>query len=144
MAPFAFALDGGAFGVACVFDGVRGGVAHSVVVHDAHGCTATAQVLVPATPSFTAQLAEQVSRQCASRLVAQVLTGGAAPFSFVLVASPSDTVVQRGGSGAFDNVAPGSYRVVVTDGQGRSTTTNTIVVYQKRCEFGALDGGDRC
>ncbi len=132
-APFTMVLDGTITQTSAttthVFNNVGAG-AHSVTVTDATGCVTTtpATTTVTAGTGFTAAFTG-TNTSCAgvnngSLLITPQLPG-AAPFTFVL--TPGN-ITQTGATTTFNNLAPATYSVLITDASGCQFTLNNMII----------------
>ena len=97
---------------------------YSVLVTDFNGCTQTANVTVGSNPGGTATISSSTNITCtgANNGSATVSMGAGAtpPFQYAWNPSSQTTVTAS-------NLAPGSYMVTVTDGNGCIATASTII-----------------
>ncbi|RYY98754.1 MAG: hypothetical protein EOO11_07080 [Chitinophagaceae bacterium] len=122
VAPYSYSLNNGTAQASNVFTGLPAG-AHTVLVTDAQGCTATFSTAVDALPLPDAS-ATMTPSGCAptgSITVSVAAGSGTGPFTYAL----DGAAAQNGNS--FSNVAAGPHQVVVTDAAG-CTDVVTITV----------------
>jgi hypothetical protein len=98
---------------------------YTVIVTDAHGCTATASITISNTAGPSASIPVHTNVLCNggnSGSATVSVTGGAPPYTYVW--SPSG-----GNSATANNLAAGNYTVTVTDANG-CTTTVVVTITQ--------------
>jgi hypothetical protein len=101
---------------------------YTVTVTDANGCIATTSQTVtqPANPLTATSVHGDVNCTIAtSGTVTATAIGGTQPYRFVISGSTVNTT--GASSGAFTGLTAGSYTVTVTDFNGCTTTTITVV-----------------
>ncbi|MEL1255546.1 T9SS type B sorting domain-containing protein [Flavobacterium sp. DGU38] len=100
------------------------------VVQDVNGCTASGSVAVAAFTPPTGIDVTVTPIYCITPGTVATVTanavGGVAPFTYE-ISSSSLVVIAPAGTNTFDNIAPGTYNIKVTDSNGCSTTTPVIV-----------------
>ncbi len=120
-----YSIDGQNFSQNTLFSNLANGI-YTITVRDENGCTAAAQAVVAVNSLLVgAQIQSQIA--CAGGSNGAVLVtvgGGQSPFSFQF----SNGTNQQ--SGLFENLPAGNYSATVTDGQGFSATSNTVVLNQ--------------
>jgi gliding motility-associated-like protein len=132
-APFTMVLDGTITQTSAttthVFNNVGAGV-HSITITDATGCVTTAPVTatVTAGTGFTAAFTA-ANTSCAGvnngSLIITPQSPGAAPFTFVL--TPGN-ITQTGATTTFNNLAPATYSVLITDASGCQYTLSNMTI----------------
>lgn len=97
---------------------------YSVAVTDANGCTQTSAIVIGQNLGGTASISSSTNVTCTGDNdgTATVSMGGSAtpPFSYAWTPSSQTTVTATG-------LAPGSYSVTVTDGNGCVATTSVVI-----------------
>lgn len=97
---------------------------YTIQVTDANGCQQTALVNVASNPGGTATIASISNVSCANandgEITVSMGTGSTPPFTYAW--NPSSQTAQTAG-----NLAPGSYTVTVTDGNGCIATANAVI-----------------
>lgn len=134
-APFTMVLDGTITQTSATtthtFNNVGTG-AHSITITDATGCITT----TPVTTTVTAGTGYTATFTPTATTCTGVSNGlleitpqlpGVGPFTFVL--SPGN-ITQTGATTIFNNLAPGTYSVLITDANGCQTSQNNITVTQ--------------
>ncbi|RYZ49642.1 MAG: hypothetical protein EOP49_15835 [Sphingobacteriales bacterium] len=123
LAPFTYSLDGGATQASATFNNVAAG-AHTVVITDAAGCTATVAITVSANSNISGT-ATPTNASCPGVDNGEVtITPGAtatAPFTYSLDGGASQA------SATFTGLSSGAHTVVITDGNGCSAPVNFTV-----------------
>ncbi|MCW3070362.1 MAG: hypothetical protein JWO44_252, partial [Bacteroidetes bacterium] len=97
---------------------------YSVLVTDFNGCTQTANVTVGANPGGTATISASSNVTCTgvNDGSATVSMGAGATPAFIYAWNPSSQTTVTA-----TNLAPGSYTVTVTDGNGCTSTASTVI-----------------
>ncbi len=122
VAPYNFALDGGAAQAVNNFTGVSAGT-HSVLITDNVGCTRTVSISVAvgaginATAAFTATSCNAIS----DGTITITASNGSAPFNYALDGGSPQV------SNIFNSVASGAHTIVVNDALGCSKTISVTV-----------------
>lgn len=118
-----YSIDGQNFSPNPIFEDLPNGV-YSIIVQDLNGCSASVQAVVAVNSLLIgAQIQAQIGCFGESSGAIQVTTGGGqAPFSYSLNGGPGQD------SALFEGLGAGVYQVVVTDSQGFSATSNTLVL----------------
>jgi gliding motility-associated-like protein len=111
--PYQYSIDGGAYQNSNVFTGLAAGT-HTVVVKDFNGCTSlgitqtvTAGAAITASATSTPTSCPGVNNGTIT-----VTANGTAPYQYSINGGPYQL------SNVFTNLAPGSYSIVVLDGNG--------------------------
>ena len=123
-APFTFALDGGANQASPNFAGLSGG-AHTVLLADANGCTATINFNIGtgAVMTGTATNIQQASCSVSNDGAATITpnTGAVAPFSFSMDGGAAQN------NATFTGLSSGAHTATFTDANGCVGTVNFTV-----------------
>ncbi|WP_367388523.1 SdrD B-like domain-containing protein [Lewinella sp. LCG006] len=95
---------------------------YGITVTDAAGCVATTIVNVPAAPAFTVVAAGSNPSTCGASngSATAIITQGVGPFSFSWNTGATTQTI--------NNLAPGTYSVTVTNGNGCLTSASTTLV----------------
>ncbi|MGB3617788.1 MAG: hypothetical protein WBA12_06690, partial [Catalinimonas sp.] len=124
---YEYALNGGAFGPDTAFTGLFAGT-YEVVVRDAGGCLDTlAPVTIADAPAVALQLVGTDDITCngaADGRLSLRATGGVRPYAFARLGGTF------GSDSTFDNLAPGSYDVVVRDASGCADTLRGLLIQE--------------
>ncbi|EJL63158.1 T9SS type B sorting domain-containing protein, partial [Flavobacterium sp. CF136] len=101
------------------------------VVHDANGCSISGQAIVnPYLPPTDMDLTSTPIYCNTPGTVATVtvngVAGGAAPYTYEII-SPAAAVTAPSATNSFNNLAPDTYTIKVTDSNGCSTTKAIVV-----------------
>lgn len=101
---------------------------YSVTVRDGNGCTQTANVNVLAPPAISAQVTAtaQVCQGAVNGSATVSIVGGTAPFSYAWNSGGSSQTLQ--------NLAPGLYRVTVTDSRNCTAIAQATIAQAPRPE----------
>ncbi|AMM50354.1 hypothetical protein TH61_03010 [Rufibacter sp. DG15C] len=113
-APYTYALNGGSFQIASLFDFIKAGE-HTVTVKDANGCVFSKKVVITnvAGPSaFTASTTASTCGNNNGELTLTGVTGGTAPYTY----SKDGLIFQT--SETFTALSAGSYTITVKDANG--------------------------
>ncbi|MCC3155201.1 T9SS type A sorting domain-containing protein, partial [Hymenobacter sp. BT770] len=130
-AGYRYALDGGAFGSANVFSGLRPGI-YNVSVIDANNCIATrtdVRITEPALLGIT--LSNLMSATCTTATGSATLTatGGTAPYTYSLQLGTNAPIVLTGnGAVNFTGLLAGTYQVLVRDANNCTATCAAITI----------------
>jgi gliding motility-associated-like protein len=123
LAPYQYALDGGALGAPNVFAGLTPG-AHSVLVQDASGCTTTVNFTINEPPAVT--LSGTVTHASCNGLgngTIMLAGGGGTPgYQYSIDGNPLQA------SNVFAALFGGSYTMLVSDANGCTTTIVLVVL----------------
>jgi len=95
---------------------------YTVTVRDANGCTASKLISIANTLMVTVQINQPSCFGINNGNIIVTLTGGQTPFTYSLNGGPNQ------GSNTFNNLSAGSYTVIVTDNNGCSVTSNTLLL----------------
>lgn len=120
-APYAFALNSGAFQASGNFTGLSAG-SYTARIQDANGCTDTLVFNITAPPALNLNPGPITQVQCfgaATGSFSVIASGGQAPYTYSLNGSAF------GPSSSFSSLAAGAYTVVVRDA---NTCTDTLSV----------------
>src|SRR5438876_1121152 len=117
--PYTYAIDGTTFGASGTFSNLAAG-SYTITVKDAHGCTTTQPVTItePAA-ALSSSISSQTNVACFGNSTGSVTvagSGGTGPYTYAIDG------VTFGNSGTFNNLAAGSYTVMVKDANGCTTT----------------------
>jgi gliding motility-associated-like protein len=122
---YQYSLNGGTAQSSNVFNNLAAG-SYTVVVTDSKGCTATTNAVVIANPpQLTASATGSAQVSCYNGTdgsITVTATGGTGALSYSLNGGTAQS------SNVFNNLAAGSYTVVVTDTKGCTATTNAVVI----------------
>ncbi|MBX7095199.1 MAG: gliding motility-associated C-terminal domain-containing protein [Flavobacteriales bacterium] len=116
---YQFSVDGGALQSSTNFSGLCGGP-HSMIIQDANGCTATANVTLVDPPGYSIDTVYTDPSNCGFNDggFQVIASGGNSPYVYVnLTAGMSDP------NGEFLNLVAGAYEIQVTDALGCVETT---------------------
>ncbi|HPH85133.1 MAG TPA: SprB repeat-containing protein [Ferruginibacter sp.] len=141
-----YAINGGAFQTAGVFNGLVSG-SYNITVKDVNGCTASATFIVSAAscPTITIAATTNVSSgpTATDGSISATANGGIAPYTYSI---NSGTTFQS--SGDFSNLTAGSYTIIAKDANGCLGTSGTIVVASSPCPVITINslvtGTDKC
>ncbi|MFM8918324.1 MAG: beta strand repeat-containing protein, partial [Bacteroidota bacterium] len=120
---YSFSFNGGANQSSGNFSSILPG-SYNATVTDSRGCTVTIPVVVSNQPGpvATASTSTPVSCNGGSNGTASLITsGGTSPIGYSINGSPTQV------SGAFSNLAAGTYIIIATDANG-CTTSSSITV----------------
>ncbi|HEX5002465.1 MAG TPA: PKD domain-containing protein [Bacteroidia bacterium] len=122
VAPYTYALNGGAGQPTGTFTGLTAGN-YTVVVTDANGCTFSSgtSVAEPALLQTAAITSDALCNGNGDGSVTVNANGGTAPYSFSLNGGASQP------SGTFNNLTAGNYTVIVTDANGCTATSISVI-----------------
>ncbi len=112
--PFEFALDGGAYQAAAVFNGVSAG-AHTVRIRNTAGCVSADIPVTVAAGTVLTATAANTSITCNGAndgTITITPTNGGAPYQYALDGNAPQL------SNIFTGVTPGAHTVIVTDSYG--------------------------
>jgi subtilisin-like proprotein convertase family protein len=118
-----YSIDGVNFQVSNLFNNLPNGV-YTITVKDANGCTKTTTAVI-AVNSLLVSAAVSNDISCFGGndgAIVVTVGGGTPPYQYSL----NGGVVQT--SNIFYNLSAGTYTVVVTDGNGQTATTNTVIL----------------
>lgn len=113
--PYSYSLNGGAFQSSNVFSNLSAGT-YTLVVRDADGTQISSDVPVTEPPTLV------MTASVNSNDISAGATGGTPNYQYSLNGGAPQT------SGIFNNQAPGSYTVVVTDANGCTASVTNLVV----------------
>ncbi|MGR6088625.1 MAG: PKD domain-containing protein [Arcticibacter sp.] len=142
--PLSFSLNSGSGQSNNNFNGLSQGN-YSILVTDANGCTASNSVTItePTLLSSTASLIQHSCNPIPNGSAQVTPVGGTAPYGYSW--SPAG-----GGSSVANGLTGGTYTILVTDGNGCTSTSNVVVLQSNlnivltpdsvTC-FGGSDGG---
>jgi gliding motility-associated-like protein len=118
--PYAYSIDGGAYGAAASFTGLNAGP-HSISLRDANGCSVTIPVTIT-QPTALTLVTSFVNAVCtAANGSATVVASGGTPAYTYLWAPGGQT------TSTASNITAGNYSVLVTDLNGCTQTANVSV-----------------
>lgn len=133
-APYAFSLDGGAFGEATSFE--VGAGAHSIMAKDKNGCTQQIGSVTLNGPAAVVMGATQVKNVTSfggnNGSISLTVSGGSNSYMVTLVRpGGSNTVVNAGNATiTFSNLVAGAYEVMVADNDGCGTVSKQLTISQ--------------
>src|SRR5467141_4187449 len=117
--PYTYAIDGVTFGNSSTFSNLAGG-SYTITVKDANGCATTQPVTITQPASaLGSSISSQTNVACFGGSTGSVTvagSGGTASYTYAIDGATF------GNSGAFSNLAAGSYTVTVKDANGCTTT----------------------
>lgn len=124
-APYQFSINGGAFADLTLFQNLGAGV-YTIEAKDANGCTGflnpSAQISIPnSTLSATATAIQDSNCVNDNGSIVVNASGGTPPYTYKLGTGTFT------GSSSFNNLASGSYTIVVRDSDGCSFSLNQQV-----------------
>ncbi len=126
--PYTYSIDAGVFGPSATFTNLSG-IAHTVVIKDANGCTANVPVTLiePAAINITSEVAVNVTGCFGNSNGSITITasGGTGALSYSINGGTSFQA-----SGSFINLVAGSYQVVVKDTKNCNKNGSLITITQ--------------
>jgi gliding motility-associated-like protein len=122
--PYTYAVDASAYSVSNVLSGLNAG-SHTVHLKDANGCIkdTTVTITQPAALSLTYTITQPLCNNDANGSITVSGTGGTAPYTYSLNASPFSV------SGVYSGLSAGTYTLHVKDANG-CTKDSTITLSQ--------------
>src|SRR5437762_935371 len=124
--PYTYAIDGVTFGNSGNFSNLAAG-SYTITVKDANGCATTQPVTITQPASaLGSSISSQTNVGCFGGSTGSVTvagSGGTSPYTYAIDGATF------GNSGAFSNLAAGSYTVTVKDANG-CTTTQPVTITQ--------------
>jgi Secretion system C-terminal sorting domain/SprB repeat len=120
--PYTYQLDGGAPQSSNTFNNLAAGT-YTVTVNDAAGCSsiATATVTQPAQIGISENVQNVLCNAGNTGTITVGVTNGVSPFSYKIGTGTPQT------SNVFNNLAAGTYNVIVTDANGCSNQKNIVI-----------------
>ncbi|RYM32417.1 hypothetical protein ERX46_14160 [Brumimicrobium glaciale] len=119
--PYGFSLNGGTSQSGTSFNGLTAG-SYEVEISDDHGCslTLTSVVTEPTALLINIDISEDATCGANSGSINLSATGGISPYTYSIGGANQST-------GVFTNLAPNTYTVTVTDGNGCSNSTTVTI-----------------
>ncbi|MBT1697830.1 gliding motility-associated C-terminal domain-containing protein [Fulvivirgaceae bacterium PWU4] len=126
--PYQYSKDNGAlFQTSNVFNSLQAGSNHTIVVRDANGClSSVSSIIINAGTTISGTINKTDASSCAGTngsITVTSPTGGVAPYQYSI-----DDGATFQGSGTFNPVSQGSYKVVIKDGNGCTSSAVTTNV----------------
>ena len=135
-APFTYAWGNGE--TTTTLTALEGNIVYPLTLTDANGCTANANVYVPATPAISVS-AVPVTPSCYNICDGKgisTITGGTAPFDYYWSnGSNNDTLL---------NACPGNYTLTVTDAAGCIATTSITIINPSQIMPSVISNNANC
>jgi len=119
-----YSLNGGQSQPNSNFDNAPDGL-HTVVITDENGCTFTIENIVIGSTSFVASLNIESNISCHDSndgILYVSVSGGVTPLTYSLNGSNFQS------QSVFENLLPGMYEVLVKDNEGKSYTTEKVIL----------------
>lgn len=122
IAPYTYAVDAGAYGASNVLTGLNAGT-HTVHMKDVNACIkdSTVTITEPAKLSLTYTITQPLCNNDANGSISVSGTGGTAPYTYSLNASPFTA------SGSFTGLSAGTYTLHVKDANGCTKDSNITI-----------------
>jgi gliding motility-associated-like protein len=137
---YLYAIDGGLFGGTAVFSSLTAG-AHSVVVKDANGCTATVPVTITQPAVLAGVISSQINNTCFGGNAGSVTiaaSGGTTAYSYAIDA------VTFSASGTFSSLTAGSYTVTIKDANACTATVPVTITQPTQVTVSAVKTDATC
>ncbi|MFH4967639.1 T9SS type B sorting domain-containing protein [Gaetbulibacter sp. M240] len=129
-APLSYSINGGASYQTSPTFTVNSPGSYTVTVRDANGCTATSSTTTDVFPPITvsASLTKDISCSLPTNAIIDITaSGGEGTYSYEVSSDAGITYMPIGGS-TYTTATPGTYQFRVTDGNGCSQETSSVVV----------------
>jgi hypothetical protein len=127
--PYAYSLNNSAFTTSNNFNGLQAGN-YMLTVKDFVGCISTMIVTIvePTILSITASTTNLTTIANNDGIITVNATGGMAPYSYSLLNSSNAIIIPEQLSNTFNNLASGTYDVIVKDAKGCSSFLTQVTI----------------
>jgi len=137
---YSYSIDGGAFGGTATFGSLIAGP-HTVTIRDANNCTITLPVTITQPTALSGVIASQTNNVCFGGNTGSVTvnaSGGTIAYTYALNAGTPQA------SGTFNTLTAANYTVLITDGNGCTTSVPVTITQPTQVTVAAVKTDATC